>query len=463
MARPVAGMTIDGFRLDEHLHSGGMATLWRVTRDDLPGPSVMKIPLLRDDSDPTAIVSFEVEQMILPRLAGVHVPRLYASAGFERQPYLVMELIAGPSLRARIDEAPLAADELARIGIAVADALHDLHRQHVIHLDLKPSNVMFRPSGEAVLIDYGLARHDHLPDLLAEEFRLPMGTGPYISPEQLQHLRSDPRSDQFALGVLLYYLATGTRPFGMPDTVRGLRRRLTEAPPPPRALNPALPPWLQEVILRCLEVDPARRHGSAAQVAFDLAHPDSVALTDRARRTGSERRPGRLARWWRQLGVEPAARGAERQLQRAPVIMVALDLSQEWAALATALQAAVGRLLATDGAARLACVSVLKTARIGLDATTDAAGRHLHVQRLVQLKHWSRAFALPPERLTHHVLAAPDIAGALLDFAHGNRVDHLVIGSRGAGSLRRYLGSVSARVVARARCTVTVVKTAARD
>jgi serine/threonine protein kinase len=123
------------------------------------------------------------------------------------------------------------------IGARVATALHDLHRQHLVHLDVKPSNIMFRPDGTAVLVDFGLSRHDHLPDLLDEEFELPMGTGPYMSPEQVQFVRNDPRSDLFALGVMLYHFTTGQRPFGSARHVRGLRRRLYLDPVPPRALR----------------------------------------------------------------------------------------------------------------------------------------------------------------------------------------------------------------------------------
>ncbi|MGZ3158214.1 MAG: serine/threonine protein kinase, partial [Burkholderiaceae bacterium] len=205
--RPAVGMVIDGFLLEEKLHKGGMATLWRVARaeQDATKPAeqlLMKIPILGDNNDPTAIVGFEVEQMIMPKLSGMHVPRFIASGDFAAQPYIVMELISSASLRPQLDESPLPPDEVAAIGAKIATALHDLHRQHVVHLDIKPSNIMFRESGEAILIDYGLARHDNLPDLLAEEFRLPMGTGPYISPEQVLHIRNDPRSDLFALGVL---------------------------------------------------------------------------------------------------------------------------------------------------------------------------------------------------------------------------------------------------------------------
>ena len=93
------GQRIDGFELLQHLHRGGMASIWRVARPDLNVPAVMKVPDIQDD--PAAIVGFEVEQMIMPLLGGVHVPRFVASGGFEAQPYIVMEQIPGDSLRPR--------------------------------------------------------------------------------------------------------------------------------------------------------------------------------------------------------------------------------------------------------------------------------------------------------------------------------------------------------------------------
>jgi len=370
----------------------------------------------------------------------------------------VMELIPGQTLRPRLEVSPLPVDEIAAIGSAVAEALHDLHQQGVIHLDIKPSNILFPAHGLAVLVDFGLARHERLPDLLAEEFRLPLGTAPYISPEQVRRIRDDPRSDLFSLGALLYHLATGQRAFGSPATVSGLRKRLYRPPIPPRTHNPHCPAWLQEVILHCLEVDAEQRYGSAAQVAFDLSHPDKVLLTERSERVGPPRLAQTMRLWLRSIAAEPTARNVTQQLQRAPIVMAAVDLSQEWEALADALRAAARRALQSEPNARLACVSVLKTPRIGLDVTTDEAGRSLHVKRLVELQHWSRPLAASASRITHHVLAAPDPALAIIDYARANRVDHIIIGSRGASTLRRYMGSVSTQVVAGAPCTVTVVK-----
>jgi len=474
-----ADQVIDGFRLEEHLHQGGMAHLWRVTRvDAAPGeaaaPLIMKVPRIKGGDDPATIVGFEVEQMIMPTLSGVHVPKFVAKGDFTRQPYIVMEHIPGTSLRARFDAAPLPLDEVIEIGSRVATALHDLHRQHVVHLDVKPSNIMFRTSGEAVLVDFGLSRHDRLPDLLDEEFELPMGTGPYMSPEQVQFVRNDPRSDLFALGVLMYHLATGERPFGNPNTVRGLRQRLYREPVPPRVLRPEIPPWLQEIILRCLAVQPADRHQTAAQLAFDLQNPTQVKLTERAERT--QKKAGglmTLKRWFSAVGSEPVTIvSAAEQTERSPIIAAAVDVVGATPALLEAVRHTAQRLLQTEPGARLACLAVMKTNRIATDELMEADGSSKHVNLLVKLKHWAHPLqkALEPQqrelqagRITYHVLEAPDAASAIVDYARKNQVDHVVMGARSSGGLRRYLGSVSAEVVAQCDCTVTVVRAASED
>ncbi len=463
-----SGAVIDGFRLGELLHEGAMARLWAATSEGCaaPVPLVIKVPRISGD-DPEAIVGFEVEQMILPTLRGVHVPQFIARGDLARQPYLVMERIPGPSLKPRIDEAPLPYDEVADIGARVAAALHDLHRQHVVHLDVKPSNVLFRASGEAVLVDFGLSRHDRLPDLLDEEFRLPLGTGPYMSPEQLHYVRNDPRSDLFALGVMLYLLATGERPFGWPTTVRGLRRRLYTDAVPPRVLRPGFPPWLQEVILRCLEVEPAQRYQTAAQLAADLRSPDQVALTKRAQRSARPGATRRVRLWLNSLGGEtrspaPREREATDIVARNPIVMAAVDIEGAAPELLELLRETVRRVVQAEPGARLACVSVMKAGRIAMDQRTDASGRSVHVRQLVALRHWARPISLTLQlgegRLTFHVLEAPDPAAAIVEFAAHSQVDHIVMGARAHSTLRRYLGSVSSQVVAQAGCSVTVVR-----
>lgn len=451
------GAVLDGFTIEEKLHMGGMATLWRVSHPEHGSELLMKVPMMREGDDPAAIVGFEMEQMILPRLGGPHVPRFIASGDFSVQPYIVMERITGTSLLPMLDRLPLAADELAPLGARIANALADLHRQHLVHLDVKPSNILMREDGHIVLIDYGLARHMQLPDLMNEEFRLPYGTAPYMAPEQIMGNRSDFRSDQFALGALLYFFATGTRPFGDPQTLKGLKKRIWQDPEPPRGLRPDLPPALQEIILRCLEVNPADRYPSMAQLAADLSNPSQVPLTARAEKTRRDRWMDAFKRRFDTpdfLHAKPQA--ALQQLAQAPIVVVAIDLSEGSEALAHVLRATVRRLLDNAPQARVACVNVIKTHRIALDSSLDEDGRNKHAHRLAQLRQW--AAPLGDIALTCHVFEAVSPAEAILDYVRANPVDHIVMGARTASTLRTLLGTVSGQVAAHAPCTVTVVR-----
>ncbi len=457
--RLTQGQVIDGFLIGEKLRDGGMANLWTVTRPDISIPVIMKIPEILDGYDATTIVGFEMEQMILPMLTGVHVPRLFAQGDFATQPYLVMEHIQGQSLYPLLERLPLPINEIIDLGANIAVALNDLHRQHVIHHDIKPSNIMRRHNGEVVLIDFGVSRHDFLPDLLAEEFHLPVGTGPYISPEQLLGVRSDPRSDIFALGVVLYYLTTGTRPFGVHWGRRALRRRLWRDPPPPCALRPDCPAALQEIILRCMESDAQKRYPTAAQLSFDLRHLDKITLTERAERLRQDSYAKAFHRWFNLMVKDPKpSKPIAESLSAAPIIMVAIDLSEEQESVADMLRVTVTQIMKTSPGVRLACVNVMKTNRLALNYALDEQGRNRHVQHLVSLKNWARPMGLTKELVSFHVLEGPDPARILLDYARLNHVDQIFVGARGRSALRRYLGSVSAQVVAEAPCTVTVVR-----
>jgi serine/threonine protein kinase/nucleotide-binding universal stress UspA family protein len=461
MAKPSIepGAQLDGFAIGERVHRGGMATLWSVTHPGINVPLLMKVPRVSEGEDPAAIVSFEMEQMIVPRLAGPHVPLCFGSGDFDRQPYVVIERIPGNTLYERLGDLPLPYEEARVIAGKIATALADLHRQNVIHHDIKPSSIMFRDSGEAVLIDFGLSHHNQLPDLLQEEFRLPYGTAPYMAPERLLGVRDDPRSDLFSLGVLLYFFTTGVRPFGESETLRGMKRRLWRDPYPPRKLRPDYPPWLQEIVLRCLEIDPVWRHPTASQLAFELAHPEQVKLTARSERL--QRDP--LTTVWRRrfnrgLTLPKPKSDVAAQLASGPIVAVALDTEEGSGPLNACLRMTAEQLLATLPSARLACINVLKLGRITIDRTLDEQGNNKHVDRLVALRHWASPLKLDESRLTVHVLEAIDPASAILEFTRVNQVDHIVIGARQNSMLRAFLGSVSAKVAAEAACTVTVVR-----
>lgn len=458
-ARLQVGMQLDGFTLQALTHTGGMARLWTVTHPDHAHPMLMKVPMIGEGDDPAAIVSFEMEQMILPRLSGPHVPRHIANGDFATHPYIVMERLPGKSLYPTLDDLPLSSEAVRELGVRVATALDALHRQHVVHLDLKPSNIMFRETGEAVLVDFGLARSNLLPDLMEEEFRLPYGTAPYMAPEQILRIRSDYRSDLFALGCLLYFFATGERPFGDPQRLKGLKRRLWRDPWPPRALKADVPPALQEVILRALEVNPARRYPSAAQMASALKDLSRVTLTPRAHKLKRDPLLEVIRRRFNPEELEaPKRKEQVGDLSNAPIVAVAIDLNESSADLKDALRLTTQRIIEKTPDARVACVNILKINRLALDTTLDESGQNKHVQRLVELKSWAEPLKAPEGAVTFHVLEAVSPADAILDYARQNYVDHIVMGARAASKVRSLLGSVSGEVAAHAPCTVTVVR-----
>ena len=456
-AQLTAGMIIDGFRLEERIHRGGMATIWRVSRGDIDFPIVMKVTFLDFEGDLALLVGFEVEQMIMAELTGVHVPRWVANGDFAVQPYIVMEYLAGPTLLKRSLDRIVSIDEVVCFGIATAAALSDLHLQHVLHLDLKPANILFRASGEAVLIDFGLSRHEQLPDLLDEQFHRPTGTPEYMAPEQLLKVRSEKRSDVYALGAIMYQLVTGRLPFGLPPRMKKVRRRVWRDPIPLRALRPETPPWLQEIILKCLEPLPDARYQSAETLLFDLRHPDLVELTERADRMHQ-------SDFWTVLRrrlllpklMSDVLATATRPPPRAPIILVAVDLRPGQEALRHALLDASASVLANMAGARLACVNVMATSLIAIDENVDAAGDNIHVQRLVELRNWAQSLQLPKGKITYHLLESRNTSAAIIDFARSNHVEHVVIGAPAAAGSSA--GTVSGQVMAGAPCTVTIVR-----
>jgi nucleotide-binding universal stress UspA family protein len=226
-------------------------------------------------------------------------------------------------------------------------------------------------------------------------------------------------------------------------------------------LRPDYPGWLQEIVLRCLEAEPSWRYPTAAQLAFELSHPDQVKLTKRSERL--ERDPLRtlLRRRFNKDLTKSVIRPATAiQISSAPIVAAAVDLTEGSTELNDALRITAERILATLPSARLACLNVLKLNRIALDYTLDEQGHNKRIDRLVALRHWAEPLKLETHRLTAHVLEAVDPANAILEFARANHIDHIVIGARKNSLLRNLLGSVSAKVAAEALCTVTVVRAA---
>ena len=458
------GAEIDGFRVRACIHAGGMAHIYAVDYVQ-PGRSpgfamAMKIPRMTAGDGAENLVGFEVEQQILSVLSGPHVPRFVAAGDLVRLPYLVMEYVQGQTLQHWLDAPDRPdADTIARLGAATAHAAHSLHQQNVCHLDLKPANVLIRDDGSAVLLDFGLSCHAHYPDLLAEEMRQAVGSPAWMAPEQVVGVRGDPRSDNFAIGVMLYELATGELPFGAPTTSGGLRQRLWMPPAPPRKHRADTPPWLQEIILRCLEPEAAQRYPSAAQLALDLANPDQVSITARGQRTQGTPFFTHLRRWLRAAGMhyQPSPLPTQH-IEEAPILMVAVPHADVSDATLYSLRQAVGRSLGIRPGARLACVTVISPSASSTSDST-CSETTLHRQHVARLKGWAQGLPLAAHPVSYHVLEASDVAQALVRYAASNQVSMMILGAATHGlQLQRFIDTVPIRVARDAPCTVILVK-----
>lgn len=452
------GDRVAGFRVGELIHDGTMSRLYRVHGARRRIPLAIKVPRLDPYGALSSFAAFETEQRILAVLAGRHAPRVVATGDLVKAPYIVMEYIAGRDLQEAAAQAPLAPERIRALMIPVCRAVHELHRHNIIHLDLKPDNILNRPGGEAVLIDFGLAHHSHIPDMIDAAFGEDEGTIPYIAPEQIHHIRTESRSDVYALGAILYRLATGAYPFGRPNLL-SLRARLRRPPLPPRACNPGVPPWLQEIILRCLETDPRQRYATAKEVAYWLAHPSAVHLTPRARRQRAGGWCAHAAAWWRSLSRafdDGEQLAPHERVASAPHVLVALDLGHSSAPLRQALRFAVRKFARSEPHSYFTFFGVIDAQ--GPEEEGPQRAEHAPaIERQVMMRNWVQDLRLPAGRANFQVVPG-DAAAAIIDYAQRHVIDHIILGARASSAMRRYLGSVSARVVAEAPCSVTVVR-----
>ena len=463
------GDVIDGFVLDHVQHMGGMAQLATVhfaSGASEPFPMLMKIPRMRAGDGAENIVGFEVELQILRTVQGRHVPRLVAAGDMERLPYLVMEHIAGESLQQLLDRTReagkvLTVDHITALGVELAKAAHSLHKQNVCHLDLKPANVMVKPDGSVVLLDFGLSCHALYPDLLAEQLRKSVGSPAWISPEQIVGVRGDPRSDVFAIGVILYELLTGELPFGNPTTQGGIRQRMWMTPKPPRQRRSVTPAWLQEVILKCLQPAAADRYPSAAHLMFDLSHPDQVKIGSLGLATKGPGAWVHFKRWIRAAGMHytPSPLPA-RQIEEVPIVLVAIPHKDVTDATLFALRESTQRLLAVRKGARLAVVTVISPGTIS-STKLEKSEIALHRRYLAMLKQWAQPLDMDDHHISFHVLESDDVADALLKYAEGNQVTVIVMGAATHGLRLQKVNikpTVPIKVAMAAPCTVILVK-----
>jgi serine/threonine protein kinase len=456
------GKVIDGFVLGAEVHRGGMASLFSATKEGIDAPILLKIPRVGRDQPVESLIGFETELTILRSLKSPYVPKYLGSGNMATRPYIAMERVDGRPLEDFIKEGKVfTIDEVVKIGADLAQAVQSLHAQDAIHLDIKPENILIDSKGKLTLIDFGLSHHARFPDLLAEEMRKGIGSAPYISPEQVTGIRSDYRSDIFSIGVILYELLTGELPFGNPQSMSRLRKRMWAQAFPPRAIRKEIPRWLQEIVLRCLEPRAADRYQSASRLRQVLSDHESVTLTERADRVDPLSFWENLKRMFRAAGYEPSTSPRPSQGNYdAPLMIAAIDTRQSDQDLRERMQITAKNLLQAYPESRLVCLStIVSTPTFEGDQESETASGIVR-GHLVQLMEWSKPLKLPPERISYHVLEALDPASRIVEFSRDNDASLILIGAshKPPNKVTPWRTSMT-KIVEEAPCSVHIVRT----
>ncbi len=247
----------------------GMGATSRVdkARDTLIGRIVALKTFLHGFGSRDLQQQFLREAQIIGGLSHPNIVALYdVGTNKEGAPYFVMEYVEGKTLESVFDAGPLPLPRVAVWAGDLATALGQAHRAKIIHGDVKPANVLMTPEGQVKLGDFGIARFS---TQVSGSGNL-MGTPAYLSPEQILGNLQDSRSDLFSLGIILYQMSTGIRPFDGDSAVAVCAQIISSAPPPPSHHNPTLPPAFDHLVMRCLSKNPADRYPTAEDLAASV-------------------------------------------------------------------------------------------------------------------------------------------------------------------------------------------------
>jgi Tol biopolymer transport system component/predicted Ser/Thr protein kinase len=303
------GQVVSHYRVLRELDGGGMGVVYEAEDTRLGRKVALKFLTQEHLQQPSARERFSREARAASSLNHPNVCTIYDAGEHAGRPFIAMERLDGMTLARRIDGKPIGADDLLRWAIQLADALDATHGSGIVHRDIKPANVFITARGDAKILDFGIARVEAAP--LPVDREAPTATAPplltspgatpgtlaYMSPEQTLGTPLDARTDLFSLGIVLYEMATGKRPFDGDSAAAVSNRILNETPPSPQRLNPRLPDELGRVVLKCLEKDRELRYQSARDLVADLRR------IERDRTGGRPTPPAPEPKRWRWLLV----------------------------------------------------------------------------------------------------------------------------------------------------------------
>ncbi len=270
-----AGTRLGPYEITAPLGAGGMGEVYRALDTRLDREVALKVLPDAARNDTTARARFKREALALSRLNHPHIEMVLDCGEKNGTDYIVLEFVPGDTVASRLARGRIPEREAAELGAQVAEALSEAHDRGVLHRDLKPANIMVTPRGRVKVLDFGLAKLEETASDDTRSMGLTQdGTAPrtlaYMAPEQLLGSTIDARTDLYALGVALYEMTTGQRPFAAALSTALANEILHGRLTPPRAHEPALSGLVEAVILRAMDRDPGRRYQSAGEMVGEL-------------------------------------------------------------------------------------------------------------------------------------------------------------------------------------------------